>query len=89
MTHVIDVQVALSVLTLLGVFGLWWHMARHAARVDSIDRRVVTLEERIANMTRVREQLDQLSSAVAAVDERTRSATTALHSIQEYLRNRE
>ena len=85
---IVVIQIAVGVITLLGVLGLWAYVARHSERMDRIDRRVSVLEERVSGMPAVRQQLDALSSAVAAIDERTRATVTAVHSIQDYLRNR-
>lgn len=83
------ILIVVGLINLLGVFGLWRYLAQHSEHVGSIDRRVSVLEERVSGMPAVKCQLDALSSAVAAIDERTRTTVTAVHSIQDYLRTRD
>jgi predicted nuclease with TOPRIM domain len=85
MNEMMDALFTVSLATLFGVCALWWYLARHAQRLEAIDRRVLVLEERAANVTDVRARIDALALNVAALDERSRAQTDTLNRIQKHL----
>lgn len=85
MNGAVDLQLAMSVITLLLVCGLWLYVARHSEHVERIDRRVSVLEERVAGMPVVKAQLDALGAQMAALSERSAHNYQMTRSIHEYL----
>jgi hypothetical protein len=66
-------------------FGLWLRHEAKRDRLESMDRRIVKLEERVGGMGDAISEVSDLKEDIAALNERSESTLSMVQSIQKFL----